>query len=258
MDRVTVAEAPIGSAISPRKALRFRAAARSEAGPIRSRNEDFVYCGSNLIAVADGVGGNVHGDIASALAIRAIGYLNDRLYLVDPEDELLVAARYATDRLAEATAADPGLLGMATTLTALRLDGDAVAMLHIGDSRAYRMRDGAWLQLTRDDSFVQDLVDVGALTAEQARTHPARSVVSKALDGRPVRPHVSVQPATCGDRYLVCSDGLTDYADEADIRDAVARGSSPEESCDALIELALAARPADNVSCVVADVEPSR
>lgn len=258
MDRVTVADAPIGSATSPRRALRFRAAARSEVGPIRSRNEDFVYCGSNLVAVADGVGGNVHGEIASALAIRAIGYLNDRLYLVDPEDELRVAARYATDRLAEATAADPALLGMATTLTALRLDGDAVAMLHIGDSRAYRLRDNDWVQLTRDDSFVQDLVDVGALTAEQARTHPARSVVSKALDGSPVRPHVSVLPAACGDRYLVCTDGLSDYADEDAIRHIVTIGSSPEQCCDALLELASAARPADNVSCIVADVAPLR
>lgn len=258
MDRVTLAAKPIGSAPSPRRALRFRAAARSEPGLVRPDNQDFVYCGWNLVAVADGVGGNVHGEIASALAIRAIGYLDDRIYLADADGELRVAARYASDRLAEAVAADPSLLGMATTLTALRLDGESVAVLHVGDSRAYRCRDGAWRQLTRDDSLVQDLVDAGALSAEEALSHPARSVVSQALDGRPVRPHVAVLATEPGDRYLVCSDGLSDYVPEAGIRAAVEGESAPAECCAALIDLAYTVGAPDNVSCVVADVEPSR
>jgi protein phosphatase len=256
MERVVVPEPSLGSAPSERRQLRFVAAGRSDAGAVRDHNEDYVLAGENLIAVADGVGGAVFGEVASAVVVNAIAYLDDRIYRDTPERDVAEAVRYAGERLAAAVAEEPGREGMATTLTALRLDGASVVIAHVGDSRAYRLREGQWRQLTRDDSLVQDLVDAGAITAEQAERHPARSVVMQALGSGAVQPHIGVLDAVPGDRFLVCSDGLSDYVAAAEIARLVGGGGDPAACCDALIDAALAAGAPDNVSCVVADVHP--
>jgi protein phosphatase len=237
----------VGSAASARRRLRFASAGASHPGAVRDNNEDYVFAGVNLIAVADGVGGSVYGEVASAVVIDAIAYLEDRVYRHEPD---------ANERLARAVAENPDRQGMATTLTAFRLDGDSVVVAHIGDSRGYLLRDGELRRLTRDDSLVQDLVDAGALTATEAAVHPARSVLMQALGGGPVEPHVGRLDAHPGDRYLVCSDGLSDYVDEAVIAGILVDQPEPAACCAALVEAALAVGAPDNVSCVVADVRP--
>lgn len=241
---------------SARRRLRFAGAGASHPGLVRDHNEDCVFAGENLLAVADGVGGSVYGEVASAVAIDAIGYLDDAVFRDTPGGDALAALRGAEQRLASAVAEEPSRAGMATTLTALRLDGSSVVVLHVGDSRAYRLRAGQWAQLTRDDSLVQDLVDAGAITAEEAEHHPARSVVMQALGAGSAQPHVTVLDAAVGDRYLVCSDGLSDYVAPAEIAGLVARRADPADCCAALVAAALAVGAPDNVSCVVADVAP--
>jgi serine/threonine protein phosphatase PrpC len=256
MDRVAVPSRTLGPAGHHRRRVRFDAVARSHPGAVRDNNEDFAFAGENLIAVADGVGGNVYGEVASEVAIAAIAYLEDRIYLNDPEAEVRDAVRYANYRLACSVEENRSLAGMATTLTALRLDGPAAVVLHVGDSRAYRLRGDRWQRLTRDDSLVQGLVDAGAITDADARRHPARSVVMQALSGGAVTPYVKSHPVETGDRFLVCSDGLSDYVDEESIEQIVSSQPDLDGCGAALIDAALAAGAPDNVTCVVADVKP--
>jgi PPM family protein phosphatase len=257
MERVLVPTRSLGPLPHPRRLFRFESAALSHVGGVRQNNEDYVLAGQNLIAVADGVGGNAYGEVASEVVVAAISYLEDRVYTKDPRDEVSEAANYANVRLARAIDEDHGLSGMASTLTALRLDGPSVLVLHVGDSRAYvSTRDGEFARLTRDDSLVQGLIDLGELTDAEAKRHPARSVVLQALDGGSVRPHVTTRPAEPGDRYLVCSDGLSDYVSEPSIGHILAERTDQSTCCADLVDAALAVGAPDNVSCVVADVQP--
>jgi PPM family protein phosphatase len=234
--------------------LGFVAASCSHPGLVRDNNEDSVFAGQSLIAVADGVGGSVYGEVASARAIDAIAYLEN----TRPDGPLrhfgYAALERVTATLASEVAADASRRGMATTLTALLAAGESVVVLHVGDSRAYRWRGPEWRQLTRDDSLVQGLVDAGALSADEAQRHPARSVVLQAFNGGPVEPHLTVLDVEAGDRYLICSDGLSDYVDGVDIARIAAAPSAPDDCCAHLIDAALAAGAPDNVTCVVADV----
>jgi protein phosphatase len=171
--------------------------------------------------------------------------------------DLAVAVEFAEYRLARAVERDPRREGMGTTMTALLLHDETVALVHVGDSRAYRLHDGALEQLTRDHTFVQLLVEIGDLTPEAAENHPHRHVIVKALQGSgdAVAADVLVRPAVAGERYLLCSDGLSDCVG----RDAVAEALTqpePAAAADALVQLALAAGAPDNVTCVVADVVP--
>jgi PPM family protein phosphatase len=252
VERVHVPE-PAAPGSGTRRLYRFESAALSDPGGVRDHNEDFVVAGQNLVAVADGVGGAVFGEVASEIVIAAISYLDAPAEGGDPAAEMNAAVECATERLRVAIADDESRAGMATTLTALRLAGPLLVVGHVGDSRAYGLRDGRWRQLTRDDSLVQDLVDAGAITAAQALRHPARSVVLQALNGGPVSPHVTTHEVAPGDRYLVCSDGLTDYVDEATISTIVSRLDAAA-GCTALVEAAFAVGAPDNVSCVIADV----
>jgi serine/threonine protein phosphatase PrpC len=256
MERVAVPTRTMGPPPHRRRLFRFESTAQSHPGAVRDNNEDFAFAGENLIAVADGVGGNVFGEVASEVVVAAISYLEDRIYIHAPDIEIKDAARYANYRLICAIHEDGSLSGMATTLTALRLDGSSVMVLHIGDSRAYSLRGDEWQRLTRDDSLVQGLVDSGAITAAEARRHPARSIVVQALNGGPVDPHVTTHDVMAGDRFLVCSDGLTDYVDEESIRRIVSSCADPQTCSAALVEAALEVGAPDNVSCVVADVTP--
>jgi PPM family protein phosphatase len=223
----------------------------------RRGNEDAVFGTSRLLAVADGVGGAIAGEVASRVVIDALASLDKRFLDGSLDDELRAAVREANDTLAFVAACRPALAGMASTLVAVALGDDRrYLVLGVGDSRAYLYRGEKLLQLTRDDSLVQALIESGALTIEEARVHPQRSVVLAALDGTPrSEPRLGAVPAALGDRLLLCSDGLTDYVSDSVI--ARILGSCERSvAVERLVELALDAGSRDNVSVVVADVAP--
>jgi protein phosphatase len=235
--------------------LRFRSAGVSHRGLVRDGNEDAGFAGPYLQLVADGVGGAAAGEVASATA----AYVVTALHLADPAADALEllarAARSAHEQLRAGTAADPARSGMGTTLTALLTDGSQVALGHLGDSRAYRLRGGTLTRLSRDHTFVQTLVDRGVVTAEEARRHPQRNVVLEVLTGeRPSRPDLGPVDLAPGDRVLLCSDGLTDLVDDDLIAARLADAVDPEAVAVALVDEALAAGGIDNVTCLVADV----
>ncbi len=234
--------------------LRFSSAGRSHPGLVRSNNEDSGFAGPYLQLVADGVGGAAAGEIASATA----AYVTSALAMGTPQPDLLElldrAVRISHEQIRAGTALDPARTGMGTTLTALLTDGRHVALAHVGDSRAYLLRDGELTQLTRDQTLVQTLVDEGLITRDEARRHPYKNVVLQAVDGdRPATPDLGLVDVRPGDRLLVCSDGLSDLVDDEQIRACLADGEVAE-AVDRLVEAALAAGGRDNVTCVVSDV----
>jgi protein phosphatase len=235
--------------------LSWRYAARSDVGLLREGNEDSMYAGPHLLAVADGMGGHAAGEVASRVVIETVAGLDSR---PPGDDDLTSAMRQsvetANNYLRDMVAADSALEGMGTTLTALLWVGRQLGLVHIGDSRAYLLRDGAIEQVTHDHTLVQNLIDEGRISVAEASTHPQRSWITNALDGRDgVEPDLSIREARPGDRYLVCSDGLSSYVSEETIAEAL-RLPDPHEACDRLIELALRAGGPDNVTCIVADV----
>ncbi|MGI8881617.1 MAG: PP2C family protein-serine/threonine phosphatase [Jatrophihabitans sp.] len=235
--------------------VRFVAAGRSDLGGGRADNEDTIFVGSYLVAVADGVGGSAAGEVASQEAISAISYLEDRSFRKGEEGELADGLHYANGRLGRTIEADASLTGMATTLTALRLGPSSVGVLHVGDSRAYRVGAEGLAQITRDDSLMQDYIDAGVLTPEQAATDRRRSVILQALSGQPVVPSIAILQVHPDDRFLLCSDGLSDYVRHDEIAEVVLdKAKAPERCVEELIALALGHGTRDNVSCVVADV----
>lgn len=234
--------------------LRFDSAGRSEVGLVRGNNEDSGFAGPSLLLVADGVGGAAAGEVASATA----AYVTSALAMADPEADVLDllerAARLVHDQLRVGTDQDPSRAGMGTTWTTLLTDGRRVALGHVGDSRAYRLREGELVQVTHDHTFVQTLVDQGVLSRAEARRHPRKNVVLQAFDGaHPVRPDVLLVDVRVGDRLLLCSDGLTDLVEDTVIRACLDPGD-PAEAVDRLVAAALAAGGVDNVTCVVCDV----
>jgi serine/threonine protein phosphatase PrpC len=232
--------------------LAFASAARSETGRVRSHNEDAVLATPRLAAVADGVGGHAAGEVASAAAISALASLEKRWLSGPLEDELVEAIREGNERIGFIASCRPESSGMATTLTVAALE-DELVVASIGDSRAYLLRDGELVQLTRDDSLVQDLIDSGTVDAAAARVHPQRNVVLEVLDGAAARaPSVTRHPARAGDRLLVCSDGISDALAPAELSALLAAGD-PSAAADALVTAALEAGSRDNVSAVVAD-----
>lgn len=234
-------------------ALRF--AARSHPGLLRTNNEDSVYAGPRLLAVADGMGGHAAGDVASAVAIATLAPLDEDAPGADLLEALRGAAMSANAHLREMVAGDDELRGMGTTLVALLFAGTRLGLLHVGDSRCYLLRDGELTQITHDHTLVQSLVDEGRITEADASTHPQRSIITRVLDGRDdVEPDLSVREAKVGDRYLVCSDGLTGPVGSLDtLREALSL-DDPQESVDRLVQLALRGGGPDNVTAIVADV----
>lgn len=233
--------------------LVLRYAARSDRGLVRANNEDSVYAGARLLALADGMGGHAAGEVASQLMIAALAHLDDD----EPGDDLLGKLDHATREgnaaIADQVEEEPELDGMGTTLTAILFAGKKLGMVHIGDSRAYMLRGGELAQITRDDTFVQSLVDEGRITPEQAHTHPQRSLIMRALTGNEIDPTLVMREAKAGDRYLLCSDGLSDVVSDETIANTMREGNT-DECADRLIELALRSGGPDNVTVVVADV----
>jgi serine/threonine protein phosphatase PrpC len=237
--------------------LALHYALRSDVGLLREGNEDSAYAGPNLLAIADGMGGHAAGEVASAVAISALAPL-DHQGLHDSEDmlgALADAVAAANTTLHEMSIADPSVEGMGTTLTALLWSGAQVALCHIGDSRAYLLRDGDFYQITRDHTLVQSLVDEGRLSPEAAATHPQRSLVMRALQSSTdAEPDLGMREGRLGDRYLLCSDGLSDVVTEQTMHKTLVTCTDADQAVLQLIDLAIRSGGPDNITCIVADV----
>jgi len=237
-------------------AIALRYAARSDVGLVRAVNQDSGYARSHLLVVADGMGGHAAGDVASSIAVGQIVSLDGESHGSDDALELLAEALHnANTELQQAIGRQPELQGMGTTVTALLRTGSTIAVAHIGDSRAYLLRDGTFTQITHDHSFVQSLVDEGRITEEEAEGHPQRSLVTRVLTGQhDDEPDLAVREAHIGDRYLLCSDGLSGFVARDTIQEVLEQGLPPGPTADRLVELALRAGAPDNVTCIIGDV----
>ncbi|WP_307126070.1 Stp1/IreP family PP2C-type Ser/Thr phosphatase [Streptomyces sp. B1I3] len=235
--------------------LSLRFAAGSHKGMIREGNEDSGYAGPRLLAIADGMGGQAAGEVASSEVISTLVQLDDDVPGSDILTSLGTAVQRANDQLRVMVEEDPQLEGMGTTLTALLWTGQRLGLVHVGDSRAYLLRDGVLTQITQDHTWVQRLVDEGRITEEEATTHPQRSLLMRALgSGDHVEPDLSVREVRAGDRYLICSDGLSGVVSHQTMEETLASYQGPQETIQELIQLALRGGGPDNITCIVADV----
>ena len=233
--------------------LSLRYAALSDVGRVRKNNQDSGFASPHLLVVADGVGGEARGDIASSTAVQILRRLDEP----PPEDttEALAGAIHrAHDRLAELVDEDPELDGTSTTITAALFDGARITVGHVGDSRGYLLRDGTLSQLTKDHTFVQSLIDEGRITEEESRTHPHRNLILRAVDGvHETDPDLFDVELAPGDRVLLCSDGCSGVLDADRIADILGTGSVDYAVVE-LVRASLDAGSTDNVTVVVADV----
>jgi PPM family protein phosphatase len=235
--------------------LALRYSVRSDVGLLREGNEDSAYAGPHLLAVADGMGGHAAGEVASAATITTIAPLD----VEDPGPDLVGALADAVAtanlRLQELIISDPAIEGMGTTLTALLWSDGYAALCHIGDSRAYLLRDGQFVQITHDHTLVQSLVDEGKITEDDVATHPHRSLLLRALDGRTIaEPDLAPLETYPGDRYLLCSDGLSGVVTEQTLHQTLGSIPDPDKAALRLVELAIKGGGPDNITCIVADV----
>jgi PPM family protein phosphatase len=236
-------------------ALALRYSARSDVGLLREINEDSGYAGPRLLVIADGVGGHAAGEVASSVAVGVLATLDEDSPGGDLLDRLSTAVHTANTHLRDMVGGDPDLAGMGTTVTAMLRAGSRFGLVHVGDSRGYLLRDGQLQQITRDHTFVQSLLDEGRITAEEADHHPQRNVITNALDGREdVELDLSIRETRVGDRYLLCSDGLSGVVSEETIRDTLADEASTDLAVERLVELALKGGGPDNITAIVADV----
>ena len=250
--------------------LLAKASGLSDVGVIRSHNEDCfdIDPEHQVFVVADGMGGHSHGEIASKLAVEAIREFVERTtdddstlpFDLDPQlgrhgNRLRAAIRVAHDRVLRAIRQDASLHGMGTTVVGLLLDGDSAAIAHVGDSRAYRLRDGNLELLTQDHTWVNEQVVAGFLSEEQARAHPLKNVVTRALGGEAeVEIDVREWPTRSGDVFLLCSDGLTTMLTDDEILSRLKASDRLEEACNRLVRDANARGGYDNVSVVLVRV----
>jgi protein phosphatase len=199
------------------------------------------------------MGGMAAGDVASNIVIAAMAPLDEDV----PGDALVDALRHAVgvanQQLRATVDENPSLEGMGTTLTAVLFSGSKIGMVHIGDSRAYLLRNGEFSQITKDDTYVQMLVDEGRISPEEASSHPQRSLLTRALDGRDIDPEYSVRQVLRGDRYLLCSDGLSGVVSAETIGDSMRDIADPKACVERLVQLALRGGGPDNITVVIAD-----
>ncbi len=234
--------------------LSLKIASHSETGLVRKRNDDSGYASPQLLAVADGMGGAAAGDLASAVAIDAIRRIDKPTSGDEMLEALAGAIHKANDRIADLIEADLALDGMGTTVTGALFDGTRLGLAHIGDSRAYLLRDGRLEQLTHDHSWVQSLIDDGKIDSDEAAMHPHRSLLIKVLNGQPANdPDLSMVPVSAGDRLLFCSDGLCGLVDDPVIEELLKTGT-PADALACLVQEARAEGGIDNITIIVADV----
>ena len=226
-------------------------AARTDVGCVREHNEDSFIAATPLFVVADGMGGHEAGEVASEIAINT---LLEKAPSSPDGDALANAVKAANIAIISAAANGIGRPGMGTTMTAAQVFGDQLVIAQVGDSRAYLLHEGTLQRVTRDHSLVADLVEQGRITEEEARVHPQRSVITRALGSdATVEPDIYILRVSPGDRLLLCSDGLSGMVQDSGIANIMRSNADPQDCCDALIREALAAGGLDNVTCVVVD-----
>ena len=237
----------------------FATSARSAVGLVRSGNEDSALASAHLIAVADGMGGHAAGEVASKIAITtladsAVVFTNPEIDQESADDLFLTAIHAINNEIKVAVDENPQLSGMGTTLTSLFLRGNAVALLHIGDSRAYRLRGNSFEQLSVDHTVIQELLNAGTITESEISTHPQRSVLTQVLmgDGLLEIP-LPIFEGKVKDRFLVCSDGLSSVLTEKEIKSLI-KGKDRDQALDALIDATYINGAPDNVTIVIADI----
>lgn len=233
-------------------------AASSHVGKVRASNQDSGSVGNHLFVVADGMGGHAGGDVASAIAVKHLVGIDHAFDNADDaREELYRGILGAGAKLTQAVAEHPELTGMGTTVSAMVRVGLQMVIAHIGDSRIYRLRDGTLEQITADHTFVQRLVDTGRITAEEAAVHPRRSVLMRVLGDVDVNPEIDthIVDTAPGDRWLLCSDGLSGYVSEREMAEVLISIDDPREAVDKLILASLAEGAPDNVTLVIAHVE---
>lgn len=232
--------------------FRLLACGASDPGEHRASNQDAAFSASWAAGVADGVGGGPAGDLASAVFVHRL--VSAPIHLTT-SDELIARVREANWDLRAHVERDPSLRGMATTFTALfTASEDRLLLAHAGDSRGYLLRGGVFSRQTRDDSYVQALVDRGLITAEQAVNHPRRNIITASLGGSEDDSVGVIEcPYEFGDRWLLCSDGVSDYVPEPELARLLAAGA-PQEVADAIVQMALTAGTLDNATAVVCDI----
>ncbi|WP_275292899.1 protein phosphatase 2C domain-containing protein [Amycolatopsis sp. La24] len=240
----------------------LRYSAGSDQGRRRTNNEDSVYASGRMLVVADGIGGQPHGEVASSTAVSVLASMDAELRTLDLtahnlSNLLSDGVRRVAEQLAQVAEETPATHGMGTTLTTLLFDGTHFAAAHVGDSRGYLLRDGELQRITRDHTLAQALVEDGTISAADADHHPRGSMLMKALlSTGSAEPDVWEFTPQAGDRYLLCSDGLTAGASEPAIQDVLSDGT-PEEIVPRLITLANEGGGPDNITIVVADVVPA-
>ncbi|MCT2325957.1 protein phosphatase 2C domain-containing protein, partial [Micrococcus luteus] len=235
--------------------LVLRYAARSDVGRVRAKNDDSAYVGRHLAVLADGMGGHVGGDVASASTVLDLAPL-DAVGYEDPATVLPDEIQNANLILNELVHANPKLAGMGTTCTAGLLAGTTLHIAHIGDSRAYRLADGEFSQVTTDHTFVQKLVDEGRLEAGEAPFHPNKNVLMRVLGDVDASPELDVfeVPVAPGERWLFCSDGLTDVVPPEKIHEVLRDSEALNQAVDTLVDLTLKGGAPDNVTVVAFEI----
>jgi serine/threonine protein phosphatase PrpC len=244
-------------AAMPGTPLAIRYAVRTDRGLVRDTNQDRAYAGQRVLAVADGYGTGGAGAAASEAAIDALRQLDLAVPAGDLLNVMEDAARRAGTAVRDLLAADPEPDGdntAGTTLTALLWSGSQLGLVHVGDSRAYVLRNDELFRITHDHTVVQSMVDEGKLTEDEAATHPQRMLLLQALSDAEARPDVALHDVRAGDRYLLCSDGLHRVLSDDTLREVLGSIAEPEEAVGHLVELANEHGGPDNVSCVIADI----
>ena len=226
--------------------------ARSDVGLVRGHNEDSFLLRTPLFMVSDGMGGHAAGEVASSIAVETVGE-----QAPGTADDVLLGASVEAANMAVIEAAEQGIgkPGMGCTATAVLIEKNKMAVAHVGDSRAYVLRQGTLVRVTHDHSYVEELVDSGQITADEARTHPSRSIITRALGSDPdmYADHFSLE-VNDGDRIILCSDGLSSMISDAEIESLAVSSATPQQAADNLVAAALTAGGADNVTVVVVDV----
>jgi PPM family protein phosphatase len=238
-------------------ALVFRFAARSDVGKVRAKNDDSAYAGRYLAVVADGMGGHAGGNIASASTVLDLVHLDRKDYDGDAGTHLADEIQTANSLLAELVSTNPQLAGMGTTVTAMLLNGEKISFAHIGDSRAYRLKDDVFEQISVDHTFVQRLIDEGRLKPEEADIHPHKNVLMRVLGDVDASPELDLTTfdAAPGERWLLCSDGLNAVLNDAAIEQVIRETKDLASCVTTLVDLTLAGGSPDNVTVVVVDVD---